>query len=55
MKGRAKKLKDLEFYGRFLSLVFTVGSPTVMHPPSAQHYRVALTPELCTNTLGARF
>lgn len=52
---KSKKVKDLEFYGRFLSLVFTVGSPTVMHPPSAQHYRVALTPELRTNTSGARF
>lgn len=53
MKGRAKKVKDLEFYGSFLSLVFTVDSPTLMHPPNAQHCSVALTPELHGNASGA--
>lgn len=35
-----KKVKYLEFYDRFLSLVFTEASPTVMYCPSAQHCSV---------------
>lgn len=50
---RAKKVKDLELYGRFLTLVFTEGSPTVMHCPSAQQCTVALTPELHGSATGA--
>lgn len=44
-----KKVKDLEFYSRFLSLVFTPGLQTVMHCPGAQHCSVALTIELHGN------